>query len=59
MNWMRTKLAPMRRASVLDGQRLGEARHALDEDVAAAEQRDQQAVDELALADDDARHLVA
>ena len=38
--------------------RLGEARHALDQHVAAGEEADQQAVDELALADDDAADLV-
>ena len=59
MNWMRTKLAPMRLRQRVHGQRLREAGHAFDQDVAVAEQRDQQAVDQIALADDDARNLVA
>ncbi len=39
-------------ARVLHGERLGEAGYALDEDVASHSRRDQQAVDEVALADD-------
>ena len=35
---------------------LGQARHALEQDMAAGEQTEQQAIDEVALADDDAAH---
>ncbi len=38
-------------------QGLGEARHAFQQDVAVGEQRDQQPVEQVLLADDDARHL--
>ena len=40
-------------ASVLIEQRLGESRHARDEDVAAGEERDQDLLDDLVLPDDD------
>ncbi len=39
------------------GERLGQAGDALDEDVAVAEKRDEEAVDEVALADDDLADL--
>ena len=41
----------------LDGERLGEAGHALDQHVAAGEQADQQAVEQVVLADDDLAQL--
>jgi hypothetical protein len=40
-----------------DGERLGEAGDAFEEDVAVAEEADEQAVDEVLLADDDASDL--
>ncbi len=40
-----------------DGQRLGEPRHALEQDVTAAEHRDEDALEHRVLADDDALAL--
>ena len=40
-----------------DGERLGQAGHALEQDVAAAEQADEDPLDHLALADDDLADL--
>ena len=42
------------RAQRLDGERLGEAGHAFEQDVAVGEQADEQPVHEILLADDDA-----
>ena len=42
-----------------DHQRLGQARHAFQDAVAAAEQRDQQLLDHLVLADDHAAKLLS
>ena len=47
-----------RPAERADHQRLGQARHAFQQAVAAAEQRDQQFLDHLGLADDDLGQLV-
>ena len=58
MNWMRLNSPPIVSASGLDGHGLGEARHALDEDVAADEQRDDEPLQEVVLADDDLLDLV-
>ena len=52
------ELAADRVGHGLDRHRLGEARHALDEDVAADEQRDDEPLEEVVLADDDLLHLV-
>ena len=41
-----------------DGHRLGQARHALDEDVAARQQRHDEALEQVVLADDDLLDLV-
>ena len=41
----------------LDGQRLGQAGHAFEQDVAVGEQAEQQSVDEIFLADDDVARL--
>ncbi len=59
MNWMRRKVACDRLGERLHRERLGEAGHALEQDVAAGEQADQQAVDQVALADDDGADLFA
>ena len=52
------ELAADRVGDGLDGHRLGEARHALDEEVAAAQQRDDEPFQEVVLADDDLLDLV-
>ena len=52
------ELAADRVGDGLDRHRLGEARHALDEDVAADQQRDDEPLQEVVLADDDLLHLV-
>ena len=58
MNWTRRKRAAEHLGERLDGQRLGEAGHALEQHVAAGEQRDEQALEHRVLADDDALDLV-
>ena len=58
VNWMRLEPAAHRAGERLDRQRLGQAGHALDQQVAAREQRDQHALEEVVLADDDLLHLV-
>ncbi len=57
MNWMRRGVDRQRPRQRLDRQGLGEPRHALDQHVAAGEQADQHAVEEVVLADDDAAQL--
>ena len=52
------ELAADRLGQRLDRHRLGQARDAFDEDVAAGEERDDQALQEVILADDDLLHLV-
>ena len=52
------ELAADRLGEGLDGHRLGQAGHAFDEDVAAGEQRDDQPLQQVVLADDDLLHLV-
>ena len=52
------ELAADRLGEGLDRHRLGQARDAFDEDVAAGQQRDDQALEEVVLADDDLLHLV-
>ena len=59
MNWMRGKLRVDGGGERLDRGGLGEARHALEQDVAVGEQPDQQPVDHVALADDDLADLLA
>ena len=58
VNWMRRKRAAEHLGERLDGQRLGQAGHALEQHVAAGEQRDEQALEHRVLADDDALDLV-
>ena len=58
MNWMRLKLPPRTCGERLDRQRLGQAGHALEQHVAAGEQRDEQPLEHRVLADDDALDLV-
>ncbi len=52
------ELAADRLGERLDRHRLGQARDAFDEDVAAGEQGDDQALEQVVLADDDLLHLV-
>ena len=52
MNWIRLKLPPSTDGQGLDGQRLGQAGHALEQDVAAGQQADEQALEHRVLADD-------
>ena len=52
------ELAADRLGQGLDGHRLGQARHALDEDVAARQQRDDQPLEQVVLPDDDLLDLV-
>ena len=58
MNWIRLKSPPIACGERLDRHRLGEARHALDEEVAAGEEGDGHPLEEVVLADDDLLHLV-
>ena len=58
MNWMRRNVPRIGLRERLHGQRLGEPRHALDEQVALREDRDQHALEEMVLADDDLLDLV-
>ena len=53
MNWMRLKLSRRPVGQRPHGQGLGQAGHAFEQDVAAGEQADQQAVEHDPLADDD------
>ena len=57
VNWMRENVALMRLRQRLDRERLREARHALDQAVAAGQKADQHALDHVALADDDLADL--
>ena len=54
---MRLKASDSERDSVRDHQRLGQAGHAFQHAVALAEERDEQLLDDLVLADDDAAQL--
>ena len=58
VNWMRLNASDRHLASVLIIKRLGQAGHAFEDAVAPAEQRDQQLLDDLVLADDDAGQLL-
>ena len=53
MNWTRRASRPEHGAERLDELRLGEARHADEQAVAAGQDRDQGQVDDLFLAEDD------
>ena len=53
MNWTRWKMPPSTLGGRLHGQRLGEARDALDQQVAAGEQADEDALEHRVLAGDD------
>ena len=57
MNWTRLNEPPSTDAVRLDRQRLREARHALDQQMAAGEQADQHALEHLLLAGDHAPDL--
>ena len=59
MNWMREKWRSEDLAQGLHGQGLGEAGHALHEQVPPAEERHHHPLDQRPLADDDLAHLVA
>jgi hypothetical protein len=52
VNWMRWNAEVQRLGQRRDEQRLGQAGHADEQAVAAGEQRGQQVLDDLALADD-------
>ena len=58
MNWMRLNSPPIASASVLMAIVLARPGHALDEDVAAGEERDDQPLQQVVLADDDLLDLV-
>ena len=58
VNWMRLKLRFERAAQGADHQRLGQARHAFQQAMPAAEEADQQFFDDRRLADDDLAQLV-
>ena len=58
MNWTRRERAAEDVGQRPDGQRLGQAGHALEQHVAAGEQADQQPLEHRVLADDDALDLV-
>ena len=53
MNWIRRNEPPRTAARRLDGQRLGEAGHALDQEVAAGDEADEHPLEHLVLSDDD------
>ena len=57
MNWTRWNVPPNTSATVLIGQRLREAGHALDQEVPAREQADEDALEHLVLAGDHALDL--
>ena len=54
MNWMRRKVQPRLRAIALASTVLPVPGHVLDQEVAAAQQRDEREADLVVLADDDA-----
>ena len=58
VNWMRLKREVQRPAQRADHQRLGQPRHAFQQAMAPAEQRNQQFLDHLGLADDHLAQLV-
>ena len=58
VNWMRRNDRLKIRATVRDEQRLGQPRHADQQDVAPGEQPDQELLDDLALADHDLADLL-
>ena len=58
VNWMRLKASDRHLRQRADHQRLGQAGHAFEDAVAPAEQGDQQLLDDLVLADDDAAQLL-
>ncbi len=57
MNWMRLKLVLAGRGQRLDHQRLGQARHALEQQVPLGEVRAEHQLQHFVLADDDLRHF--
>ncbi len=57
VNWMRLNVVCDRLGERAHGERLREARHALEQHVAAGEQRDEQALDHVVLADHAPRDL--
>ncbi len=58
MNWIRWNSPPISVGEGLDGHRLGQAGHALDEEVTAGEQRDDHPLEQVVLADDGPLDLV-
>ena len=52
VNWMRAKSPPTTVAKRADGQRLGDAGHALEQEVTLGEQTHHQLLDHVLLADD-------
>ena len=58
MNWIRLNSPPIAAGQGLDRHRLGQAGDALDEEVAAREQGDDQPLEQVVLADDDLLDLV-
>ena len=58
VNWMRLKSSDRHLDSVRIIKRLGQAGHAFEDAVAPAEQGDEQLLDDLVLADDDAAELL-
>ncbi len=59
VNWMRLNVRPSALRQRAHQQRLGRARQAGDQAMAADEQRDQQLLDDFVLADDELAHLGA
>ena len=57
VNWMRLKLRSRICGQRADQQRLGQAGHAGQQAVPAGEERDQQLIDDVVLADDDLAQL--
>ena len=58
VNWMRWNSTPSALGEGLDRQRLGQAGHALDQEVAAGQEGDDHPLEQAVLADDDPLDLV-
>ena len=58
VNWRRENLTLMAGGERLDGERLGQAGHAFEQDVAVGQQADDEPLDQIALADDDFAEFV-
>jgi hypothetical protein len=57
VNWMRLNEPPRTSGEGLDRQRLGQARHALEEEVTTGQQADEDPLEHRVLADDDSSDL--